>query len=620
MNSTPFNARSTHLSFREARSQLRRFLGVLFVLLALAFAVLLHQVNTQLKDENVYRYRVTAHDLAERVNARLNQYLVPEEQRPFNEYSFFNILENTPLPLRGLQLSPLSEIPPRSPVPGVIGYFEIAPDGTFSSPVLPDIDLLSFAGLQKHEELEKRLALSDRLHKAVSNWALSPEVTVDQLPPSKVNENNERPPASEEAATNRFFPLYSFDKTADPLQAKFLRDGEICFFRKSWLFQPSSSAPGQRRYIQGFLVDPQAFLQDILQPVITQSQSDGLTNLFLVHDGGLLATIKPGGTWQRGNNNQNWWQLVDSAQILYKSHLEKPLDEVALVFSAAALPESNTLTFAKQLEIVLAALLALGLIGIYYLGVITLQVAQDRNNFVSAVSHELKTPLTSIRMLSESLSAGITTDENQKREYYDLILRECERLSRLIQNVLYFSAKHQEAPPLELNLSHPDALLEQVRALTDSQIKKSGFELRILNESVPSGIQVLVNTDAFTQIFVNLIDNALKFGEQSERKEIVMGYVVSTADRSSAPDKLVFFVRDYGRGISETHAARIFEPFFRGEDELTRRTKGTGIGLAIVKDLAERMGAQISVVSPGMGAEFRVSFPSHDQQAPGKTA
>jgi signal transduction histidine kinase len=134
-----------------------------------------------------------------------------------------------------------------------------------------------------------------------------------------------------------------------------------------------------------------------------------------------------------------------------------------------------------------------------------------------------------------------------------------------------------------------------------SQVERAGFGLRFVNDVDDASISV--DEDCFMQIVINLVDNAIKFSKDAEEK------IVEVRSKSSA-DGVVFSVRDYGPGVPQDQMKKIFELFYRSESELTRETVGTGIGLAIVYQLATAMGGSVDLVNVEPGAEFRVVFPA----------
>jgi signal transduction histidine kinase len=217
------------------------------------------------------------------------------------------------------------------------------------------------------------------------------------------------------------------------------------------------------------------------------------------------------------------------------------------------------------------------------------------------VSHELKTPLTSIRMYSEILKAGWANEE-KKAGYYSFIHDESERLSRLITNVLQLSRMTRGNHSIELKASPVRELLDLTQSKIASQVQSAGFELHTTFADEAMGATLSVDPDAFAQIMINLIDNAIKFSPSEAVRRIDLG---CTRQRDGA---ICFSVRDYGAGVPKDQMRRIFELFYRPESELTRETVGTGIGLALVHQLAVAMNGRVDVQNRDPGAEFTVTF------------
>ena len=137
-----------------------------------------------------------------------------------------------------------------------------------------------------------------------------------------------------------------------------------------------------------------------------------------------------------------------------------------------------------------------------------------------------------------------------------------------------------------------------------TQAERAGFTLDV-RDATPAGTQVTLDPDCFAQIIINLVDNAVKFSTGAERK------TVEVASRRETDGTVLFTVRDYGPGIPKGQLKKIFELFYRPANELTRGTVGTGIGLALARELCAAMGGRIDVRNCEPGAEFRVEFPPH---------
>ena len=135
-----------------------------------------------------------------------------------------------------------------------------------------------------------------------------------------------------------------------------------------------------------------------------------------------------------------------------------------------------------------------------------------------------------------------------------------------------------------------------------SQLQAAGFVLDIQRDQQMDPVLVLVDKDGFSQVFINLVDNAIKFSARAERKDVAIGC------RCRSDGTVLFTVRDYGPGIAKGQIKKIFQLFYRSENELTRETVGTGIGLALVHQLVLAMNGKVDVSNCEPGAEFRVSL------------
>jgi signal transduction histidine kinase len=244
----------------------------------------------------------------------------------------------------------------------------------------------------------------------------------------------------------------------------------------------------------------------------------------------------------------------------------------------------------------------LGLVALYRMVAVVLRYAEQRSNFVAAVSHELRTPLTAIRMYGEMLRDGIVTSEAKRDEYHRHITAESERLTRLVNNVLELSRLEKGTRRTELEIGELGPVVSEVAELVRPHVECAGFALQLNVE--PDLPRVRFERDALMQALFNLVDNAVKYSDGAAVKEIRL-------DCRRDGDGLRLTVRDRGPGIAARSLRRIFEPFYRAENELTRRRKGTGIGLALVRGLVEAMGARVSGRNlPEEGFEVEIAFRS----------
>lgn len=233
------------------------------------------------------------------------------------------------------------------------------------------------------------------------------------------------------------------------------------------------------------------------------------------------------------------------------------------------------------------------------------ELARLRSDFVSSVSHELRTPLAQIRLFLETLRLGRFTTEAQRQWSLDNIDRETNRLGHLVENILYF-ARSGRTPPRGASPESTDlgVEIEQIGRAFEPLAASRRASLRL--ELAPN-IVVPLQREAFRQVLLNLLDNAVKYGPPGQ---------VVTVSLALAGTSARVTVTDQGPGVPAKECEAIWTPFFRGDAASAQGTGGSGIGLAIVKDLVAQMGGRIAVVAaPGGGAAFQVEIPGV-QRAP----
>lgn len=256
-----------------------------------------------------------------------------------------------------------------------------------------------------------------------------------------------------------------------------------------------------------------------------------------------------------------------------------------------------------------------------------LQLNELKSNFVSSVSHELRAPIASIRLLTESLERGTVADEPRRQEYYRLIGQECRRLSALIGNVLDFARIDRGRKQYEFEPTDLPALITQTVRLLEPAAAERQVTLRLLPPaSLPQ--PPALDGQAIQQALVNLIDNALKHAPPGSTVTVSLTSSASPT-RAGVDNRRVFrwlrptipaprpvlhlAVADEGPGIPAAEQARIFEPFYRRGSELRRETPGIGIGLSIVKHIAQAHRGRVWVESaPGRGSRFLLELPAGD--------
>ncbi|MQY77490.1 MAG: hypothetical protein GH155_07690, partial [Spirochaeta sp.] len=230
-------------------------------------------------------------------------------------------------------------------------------------------------------------------------------------------------------------------------------------------------------------------------------------------------------------------------------------------------------------------------------------LARQKTTFVANVSHELKTPLTSIRIFAEMLKQGKQPDREKQARYFDIMVSETERLTRLINNVLDFSRmdsgkKHYHKKRVDINrLCRKLVENEHIRA------EQNGFIIKFkstLGEQI-EGI-AYADEEAIKQALLNLLSNAEKYAEKEKNINVETG---------RENNFLYIDVKDRGRGIPSRHAKKIFSEFYRIDDSLTARVKGTGLGLSIARIIIRDHGGDIIFLPrDGGGSVFRIKLPA----------
>jgi len=684
------------------RNRLRLWLAVFFLALAVPTGILVYQAYSQLKWEAFHQYRVLAEELAARIDARIVQLIDTEEARSFADYAFLNVAGDPAASF--LQRSPLSAWPHVSPIPGLVGYFQVDARGAFTTPLVPPAGTVASAYGITAEELEQRLALQRKIGQILSRNRLvqdgrtgtmaSGKAVTDAPPASAARRDKDAleqsgledralsatveplqepvpgqaafdrlnktaapreqaqqtgilgrvedlqldygyqsepadaaesratsgvpvtarrarkerstlpEPADESGAASfagareagapapsrpdREIRIRTFESEIDPFEFSLLDSGHFVLFRKVW-------RDGQR-YIQGALIEQQPFVRGLIETMFLDTALSGMSDLLVAWRGDVFSAFS-------GRAAREYLSSAEALRgtLLYQTRLSAPLGDVELIVSINRLPAGAGGRVIAWLAAILLLVLCGGFYLMYRLGAGQIELTRQQQDFVSAVSHELKTPLTSIRMYGELLREGWASEE-KKKIYYDYIFDESERLSRLIANVLQLARMTRNNQQVDTKSLTVAGLMDGIRPRVSSQIERAGFELNMSCDPEAGQAIIRVDPDWFIQIFINLVDNAIKFSASAEKKVIDIGA------RRLRDGSVQFSVRDYGPGVPGDQMKKIFKLFYRSENELTRETVGTGIGLALVHQLARAMGGQVDVVNREPGAEFRVNI------------
>lgn len=219
-----------------------------------------------------------------------------------------------------------------------------------------------------------------------------------------------------------------------------------------------------------------------------------------------------------------------------------------------------------------------------------------RREFVANVSHELKTPITSIKGFAETLIEGAKNDEQSLDMFLNIILKESNRIESLVTDLLDLSHIEQQKE-LEINYMNLSELA--INIIDNLQTQAQNKRIKIQSE-IEKDVIIEAHENKIAQVITNLLSNAINYSSE-DNKVIVRVY--------RNDNKVYLEIQDYGIGISETDQKRIFERFYRVDKARSRDSGGTGLGLSITKHIVEAHNGRIDVKSePGKGSIFKVLF------------
>lgn len=221
---------------------------------------------------------------------------------------------------------------------------------------------------------------------------------------------------------------------------------------------------------------------------------------------------------------------------------------------------------------------------------------QMRTDFVANVSHELKSPLTSIKGFADLMASGLITKKDQKEDYLKRIVKESDRLLNIIDDILYLSeVESTKVPSLEMQLVSIDKVAKDVI----KSLEGLGAQKRILLYTKGQGDILAVEKDIW-EIIYNLVDNGIRYGKER-------GFVKVQIEPLN--EKVILTVKDNGIGIDQEHLGRIFERFYRVDTSRSRKNGGTGLGLSIVRNIAAKYDADVTIKSiKDIGTTIKIEF------------
>lgn len=615
--------------------KIKLLLIIFSISLIIPLGYLVLQTFQGLKQEETAKLRFFANTLFDEMEEKLADLISIEENRSVDQYNFTYL----PLPGQSLsQASPLAIMPKHDSY--ILGYLQNNPDGSLQTPLVKDLNAVPLAKQDLVKQLKdinrifnrrritdsKRLTaskpnaetgLNSKIIKSRSKGFASQYLDLSQssFKKSKLGYQESRvkeisagqvlnvikkegqrggapiaanqgenlsektmsmsqadeesayiqPVADKEPRLRQYFQKDKFQVEVAPLQSVFINDGQIFIFRRVII--------NNQIFRQGFILKVKPFLNHLAATCFVNQPMANFTNLSLkVMDRGRRTEVFRSGI------------MVDQPLFSLNRRFPPPFDFLFTTLTCRNIPAAQSRTTLKIVLAVLGLVLFMGFFAIYQSVWAVVALSERRANFVSSVTHELKTPLTNIRMYIEMLEMGVARDIAQERKYFKILGSESERLSHLINNVLELSRLEQKQRHFVME---PGTLKEEViKAISIMQPKldKAGFTLKTEIEKIPP---FYYDREVMLQILINLIENSIKFGAKSITKDIKLKV-------TRQADNIHLSITDKGPGIAPKALKKIFNEFYREDNNLTRTTGGTGIGLALVKKFTKAMHGSIT--------------------------
>lgn len=621
--------------------------SLFFSLLAALIILLLSYSYKQIAKEEYRLWQGISENAYNQMQARISEFLTQEDNRSFSEYNYYYIPETQIPENTALSVSPLSQIP-KDDSRGIIGYFQIDSEGTFHTPYLPTLfsseqfldrhsreilrdhlnelttsfqtevinsfskkDLyeekkippiqniidLSAIGIQSDDNLTeidegftgfaakentdedttKSTNKKTKSFRQNSKWGkrkIYPNPLRQQksdVPSDDVSLENklENSPSPDKIFEEMFSPKDQPEENTDPFRARLVNNENLIFYRKVWV--------DNKIYLQGFAVKLQIFYNWLMETSFENSRLPEFACANLNIQNKLIV---------------QYAEESNRIRPLFKRALGYPLNQFSWQVAYSSLPHLSTYNLLNILTALLFIIATGGLFILYHSTAKEITLSQKRQDFVAAVTHELKTPLTSIRMYSEMLTAGWIKEIEKKKEYYQIISSESDRLSRLIDNVLQLARLEKKNYKYNLITDSPKDRAREIAKELQVIAEQKGFEWK---DQIPNNLPAITyDSDVIKQILITLVDNSIKFSQETTKKIIEM--TIKEHEK-----KIIWSIRDYGPGVPRSELKKIFKKFYRIENEMTRKTKGTGIGLAMANILMQGMNAEIKAENKDEG-------------------
>ena len=625
-------------------------LKILIILFIAALVVplgwLLVHTYQGLQREERAELRFFAETLFDRMESEMADFVRREEARPIEDYRVEAGAPTIAFAGEGLEISPLTG-PPEEPY--ILGYLQNNPDGSYETPLARNFELPPDEPDPLKEMLGEANAMLNRQR------SLSPEPPPPPIPPPPVamKDNSvkqeagpaeryfqtqtrepkahlglekkrteritkdqalivaqedqrrdilagrgaereeafdadmaggasvqpmdeETPPEGGPALDPRLFRV-----EVDPMQAIFLDDDKIFIYRRIVIHD--------KVYRQGAVLVVREFMRSLTEQYFDDQP--------LASFAGLSLTAR-----DHDRETARHEAGVPAASPVFQLErvFPRPFSFLEARLACDAVPRSPGRAMLMAVSVALGGVILIGLFAIYRSARVQVDLSERRTGFVSSVTHELKTPLTNIRMYIEMLEQGMAPNPEREQEYFRILGSESARLSRLINNVLEFSrveSKTRRFEPVEGDFRE---VLREAADVMGEKIRQEGFSLDL---DSASETKFVYDREVMVQVLINLFENSLKFGRSSPERRISVAL---------KPEGGWMNVRvaDTGPGIPVHALKKVFDDFYRVDDTLTRTTRGAGIGLALVRKLVRGQGGQVAAENNrGPGCTIVISLP-----------
>ena len=458
--------------------------------------------------------------------------------------------------------------------PHILLHFQFGPDGELTSPQVPTGNMRDLAetGYTTHEKIEASAALLRELQGTVRREPLL------ELLPVETDQRAE-PPLAAQAWGEQSLPRgaeqaeqQQQERNIIEQQARVrlqratiapkaatgysdVREGVIApVWAGSMLLLARRVRVGEQDYVQGCWVD---------WPAIRLWLLDQVRDLFADAD---LEPVESGaGEWQS--------RMLTAVP--------------ARLVPGSAPPVETGPVWPIRFSLLIAwgcVLLAAAAVAVLLLGAVSL--SERRGAFVSAVTHELRSPLTTFRMYTEMLAEGMVPGEAKRQRYLETLRTEAERLAHLVENVLAYARLERQRAGAGVEAVTVQGLLERIQGRLTERARQAGMDLIVDGAEKAASLTVRADTSAVEQILFNLVDNACKYAALASDRRIRLQI-------DSAGSFALLKIRDRGPGIARKDARRLFRPFSKSAREAANSAPGVGLGLALCRRLARRMGGDL---------------------------